>query len=131
MESNSPCRVPKRERLDLILRALRIASPFSTGQEVRTKLEQIMRSIENELSGVPENPNAASSPPDGRMYPPSDDYEIPSGSPHIRTFKQLRHRTLFGDNGAIKITRPDGSAEIDLPGADGRFVADLFQENQQ
>jgi hypothetical protein len=118
--------VSKRERLDLILRRLEEASPFSTCDEARLELETIMRGVEDELSGTVENPDAATSPTDGRMYPPSDDFEISSGSPHVRTFKQLRHRTSFGDNGAIKITRPDGTVEIDLPGADGRSVAELI-----
>lgn len=85
-----------------------------------------MTEVEDQLSGVPENPNAATILSDGRMYPPHDRFQIPSESSHVRTFKQLQHRTSFGENGAIRITRPDGSIEIDLPGADGRRVADLL-----
>ncbi len=119
----------KGERLELVIAKLGDASPFNTGAEARSALEEIMRNVEDKYSGIPENPNAATSPTDGRMYPPSDEFEIASGSPKFRTFKQLRHRTSFGENGAVRITRPDGSIEIDLCGADGRSVADLLLEN--
>lgn len=119
----------KRERLELILRRLQAASPFSTAAEARAALERIMREVEDEFSWIPENPNSATSASDGRMYPPSDEFEIPSGSSKVRTFKQLRHRTSFGDNGAIRIARPDESVEIDLPGTDGRTVPDLLLES--
>jgi hypothetical protein len=120
--------VPKAERLELILRELKEASPFSSGENARERLYEIMTKVEDELSGIPENPAAASSAADGRMYPPDDNFEIASGSPHVRTFKQLRHRTSFGDNGAVQITRPDASVVFDIAGADGRFVADLILE---
>ena len=121
----------KRERLELVLQQLEAAAPFATYEEARSTLEQIMRCIEDDLSGIPENPDAATSPTDGRMYPPNDKYAIPSGSPQVHTFKQRGHRTSFGDNGAVKITFPDGTVVVDLPGADGKTVADLLLENQQ
>jgi hypothetical protein len=69
----------KRERIIEIMRRLEAASPFTDGIAARAALEQVMRSIEDEFSGVPENPDAASSPTDGRMYPPDDRFEIFSG----------------------------------------------------
>jgi hypothetical protein len=87
-----------------------------------------MRAVEDEFSGVPENPDAATARSDGRMYPPHDDFEIASGSEDVRTFKQARHRTSFGENGALRISFGNGSIEVDLPGSDGRIVAELESE---
>jgi hypothetical protein len=89
-----------------------------------------MRQVEDMLSGIPEDPTSPTAGTDGRMYPPDDRFEVDSGSGHVRTFKQLRHRTAFGDNGAIRITLSDGTIEIDLPGADGRLISDLLGDKQ-
>lgn len=89
-----------------------------------------MRNVEDELSGIPENPDAATSPPDGRMYPPHDRYERNSGSSRARLFKQTGHETWFGENGAIKIRRSDGVVEIDKPGANNQTVTDLLSESE-
>ena len=120
----------KGERLAKIVVRLRTAAPFSSGAIARLALETIMRDVEDEFSGIPENPNAVAAPPDGRMYPPDDCFEIASGSPLIRTFKQTRHRTSFGENGSLLITRSDGVVEIDLFGPDGRTVRDLLEEQK-
>ena len=95
----------------------------------RSALDQVMKAVEDELSGIPENLNAATVPSDGRMYPPDDRFEIQSGCPQVRLFKQLRHRTWIGENGALRIIRSDGTVEIDLRGADERTVADLLLES--
>ena len=63
------------------------------------------------------------------MYPPDDRFEIQSDCPQVRLFKQLRHRTWIGENGALRIIRSDGTVEIDLRGADERTVADLLLES--
>ena len=118
----------KRERIDEILRRLRAASPFASGIAARAALQEIMKNVEDELSCIPENPNAATAATDGRMYPPDDRFEIVSESPRVRTFKQLRHRTSFGENGALRIVRSDGTVEIELSGADGKTVSDLILE---
>lgn len=121
----------KSERLREIIRRLKNAAPFPDGHVARMTLEEIMRTVEDELSGIPEDPNAATARvSDGRMYPPDDRFEILSGSPFVRTFKQTRHRTSIGANGAMRITRSDGNVEIDLVGADGKTLADLLQEHE-
>src|SRR5437016_3960448 len=105
---------------------LRKAAPFQDGDVARMALEVIMRTVEDELSEIPEDPNAATAKvSDGRMYPPHDRFEIESGCSLVRTFKQTRHRTSFGANGSLRITRSDGFVEIDLNGSDGRTVTDL------
>jgi hypothetical protein len=120
----------KSDRLAELLRRLRNAAPFDCGAVARMALEDIMRAVEDELSGIRENPNAATSPPDGRMYPPDDKFEVASGSPLVRTFKQTRHRTSIGENGSLQIIRSDGNVEIDLCGSDGRTVAELAEEQK-
>jgi hypothetical protein len=120
--------VTKRERLAEIVRRLTLAAPFGSGAEARLALEEIMRIVEDELSGVPENPDAAFALPDGRMYPPHDRFEIASEWPQIQIFKQTRHRTYFGANGAMKIESSEGTVMIDLRGRDGRSIGDLRGE---
>jgi hypothetical protein len=66
-----------------------------------------------------------------RMPTPDDTFEIPSGSPHVRTFKQRRHRTSFGDNGAIRIWHRDGPVMLDLLGADGKTINDLLEAENE
>jgi hypothetical protein len=121
----------KSERLSEFFRRLRLAPDCSNWLEARRQLEDILNAVEDELSGIPFNPDAASAPPDGRIYPPHDKYLRDSGSPLVHLFGQTRHRTAFGVNGAVKITRPDGTVELDKPGADGQTVDDLYAEGVQ
>lgn len=121
----------KSERLREIIQRLKNAAPFIDGEDARTALEEIMRLVEDELSGIVEDPNAAFAPvSDGRMYPPHDRFEISSGSPRVRTFKQARHQTSFGVNGSLLIARSDGSVEINLAGADNKTVTNLLEEQE-
>jgi hypothetical protein len=69
--------------------------PLEDAASARSALDKIMRNVEDELSGIAENPNAATSPPDGRMYPPDDRFEKISGSSRVRLFKQTGHETWF------------------------------------
>jgi hypothetical protein len=122
----------RRERVTEILRRFSRAAPFSNDADARAALEQIVREVENEHSGIPEDPNAhLAKTSDGRMYPPHDRFPFPSGSHRIRGFVQTGHRTFFGDNGAVRIERrPDGATAIDIPGADGKTIADLRTETK-
>jgi len=92
-----------------------------------------VREVEDEHSGIPEDPNAhLATVSDGRMYPPHDRFAFSSGSPRISAFGQTGHRTFFGDNGAVRIERrSDGTAEIDTPGTDGRTISDLRTETKR
>jgi hypothetical protein len=112
------------------MRRLSAAAPFESGVAARTALGDIMRTVEDELSGIPENPNAAIAQTDGRMYPPDDRFEVETHCAKVRLFKQLRHRTFIGQAGAIQIVRSDGTIEIDLAGSDGTTIADLLLETK-
>ena len=93
-------------------------------------LETIMKAVEDEFSGIPEDPDSPTAGTDGRMYPPHERFAAPSRSPRVREFKQLRHRTSFGENGAVRTTTPDRTIALDLPGADGKSVGDLLVEDE-
>ena len=122
----------KQERLREIMNRLRAASPFSDGQQARAELARIMREVEDELSGIPEDLNAAAAlTTDGRMYPADDRFEKTSGSPQVRLFRQKRHQTWIGQNGALKIASWQGTIEIDLPGADGHTVDSLLEATHE
>jgi hypothetical protein len=120
----------RRERVTEMLLRLSKAAPFSNGAEARVALERILRDVENEHSGVPEDPNAhLAKTSDGRMYPPHDRFAFPSGSPHVSAFGQTGHRTFIGDNGAVRIERrADGGPIIDIPGTDGKTISELRTE---
>jgi hypothetical protein len=119
--------LPKAQRLRMIVSEVNSAAPFKDGKEARFVLAEIMRSIENQHSGVPENPGAADAATDGRMYPPDDMFESASGSPRVRLFRHLRHRTFIGENGALRIVTALGHELIDVAGRDGRTVNDLLE----
>ena len=57
-----------------MIRRLNRLPPLEDAAGARSALDKIMRNVEDELSGIAENPNAATSP-DGRMYPPDDRFE--------------------------------------------------------
>jgi hypothetical protein len=121
----------RRERFEEMMRRVRELAPFVNGEQARTALQDVMRAVEDEFSGIPEDPDAhLARTSDGRMYPPHDKYEIPSGSGRIRAFRQIGHRTFFGENGALLIERLDGTSELDLSGADGKRITDLRSETK-
>ena len=110
-----------------IFKRLRDNAPFRSDTEVRLRLDEAMKDVEDELSGIPENPNAAAGMlTDGRMYPPQYNFERHSSSSSVRVFRQRGHVTRFGKNGSLRIEGPEGKVEIDLPGEDGRTVEDLL-----
>jgi hypothetical protein len=120
----------KRERIELVLRAITDAHPFESLDDARAALERVMRQVEDEYSGIPEDPQAdEKTVSDGRMYPPTDRREIKQGCKSVRTFRHVGHKTSFGMNGSILIETLDGAAILDLAGKDGRSVNDLRREN--
>lgn len=120
----------KRDRIASVLKQMTDAAPFASLMEARSTLEQIMREVEDKFSGVTEHPNPdAALASDGRMYPPSDKFEIKQGCPLVRSFRHVGHKTSFGENGAVLIETLDGNAILDLSGNDRRRVADLLREN--
>jgi len=115
----------KRERLEEFYRRLAAAPAARDLDEAFDMIKRIMTEVEDELSGVPEDPN----PPlrsTNRLYPPKADrmYDVP-GAPRVKRFGSRRHDTFMGENGAIDIRDLGGNVEFSKPGADGRRVSDL------
>ena len=120
-------KVSKRDRICEVFKRLSEGAPFRNDTEARRILTETMIDVEDRLSGILQNPDAAAGMgTDGRMYPPDDKFEKPSGSEMVRLFKQRGHLTYFGKNGSLRIEGPENKIEIDLAGEDGRTVEDLL-----
>jgi hypothetical protein len=121
----------KAQRLAEFLSRLSAAPPAQSYEEARPQVEAIMNAVEDELTDIPFH--AAARQSDGRMYPPLDDSEKPSGNTGFRRFRTKWHNILYGTNGAIRIHRaptlPDewtsGVVILDKAGLDGKRLQDL------
>jgi hypothetical protein len=80
----------------------------------------VLNAVEDELSGVPYN--QAMSRVDGRLYPPSQDFEIESDVAAARCYRQRGHKTYIGPSGAIRICRMDGRVLTTKAAADGKEI---------
>ncbi len=122
----------KKERVILILMALGKAPAASSRDDALALIAGIFREVEDEHSGVPDEPLNKE-----RLYPPVAEMARMDGKPGLRRYRHTSHYTIIADNGAIAIRVfqrgiKDGvmtiigeRTELDKPGADGRTVADL------
>ena len=111
----------KGERLAEFIRRLALAPPAADHDAALGLIEKTLNTVEDELSGIPYNPAASES--DGRMYPPSPEYERKlSGRPGVRRYRQRGHNTLIGSNGAIEISDLTGAVIGSKQGKDGKGV---------
>ena len=123
----------KKDRVALILAALREAPAARNRDEALALMARVFRLVEDEHSGVAEAPFHPE-----RLYPPVAAMErAVDGKPWLRRYRHTGHYTLIADNGAIVIRvfvrgMKDGvmaiigeRTEFEKPGADGRSVAEL------
>ncbi|MBI3270244.1 MAG: hypothetical protein HYZ53_14635 [Planctomycetes bacterium] len=119
---------PKAARIAEFFRRLHAHPAARDFQEAWRQIETTLNQVEDELSGVPFNPDAWRS--DGRLYPPRLDSERRlSGHPNVRRFRHVGHNTLIRENGAIQIRVANseplaGEVLFSKGGADGREVLD-------
>ncbi len=111
----------KGERLTEVFRRLAGKPAAASYEEARKLLADVLTGVEDELSGVPNNPATWRS--DGRMYPPQDDNERRvKGSPKVRVFRTVAHRIFFRANGAMEIQDLQRKVAFRKAGADGGGV---------
>jgi hypothetical protein len=112
----------KAERIAELVRRLEAAQPASNAAEALHLVTSILEAIEDEFSGVANDP--ASPFADDRIWPPIARYSFAiEGRADLDGYRQKGHETLIGANGAILIrTRIQTRVILDKPGRDGRKV---------
>lgn len=92
----------KSERFEEFLKRLQDAPAASSHDEAFTLLNETLNKVEDELSGVPFQPDSWQT--DGRMYPPGRDHvrSVDNRADLIR-YRNRGHNTFIRDNGAIEI----------------------------
>lgn len=98
--------------------------PAASGEEALTVLSATLNEVEDDLAGIPYNPESWQV--DGRLYPPLPDSRrsVP-GRPDVTRWRSKGHNTYIRENGAIEIvTLPKGESVFHAPGRDGRGVWD-------
>lgn len=114
----------KPERLAELLRRLGELPSAASFDEARKQIEDTLNAVEDDMSGVPFNPDAWLT--DGRMYPVRDDnVRGVKGHPSVKRLRSTGHHTYLGQNGAIRIEEVRTKEVLfDKPGRDGRRVFD-------
>lgn len=98
--------------------------PFASFEEAYKGLVSILEAVEDELTGIPNNPENWKT--DGRLYPPQPDnwFEI-SDHPDIIRMRTKAHNVFIASNGAIEIrTVKTKQVVFSKAGSDGRQVWD-------
>jgi hypothetical protein len=112
----------KQARLVLFYARLQDAAAAQTHDEAYALLCETLNGIEDEHSGVPNNP--ANWKTDGRLYPPQKDrmYAVP-GFPEVLRYNSFKHDTYIAGNGAIEVkVISTGEVQFAKAGANGKGV---------
>ncbi len=112
----------KYARLELFYERLQAAPPAQTREEAYALLCSTLNAIEDEHSGVLNNP--ASWLTDGRLYPPQQDrvYAV-SGFPEVLRYGSFKHDTFIASNGAIEVRIiATGAVQFSKAGGNGKGV---------
>jgi hypothetical protein len=116
--------VDQRERTNIFLERLAASPACSSEGEALAMLTRILNGVEDEFTTIPNDPSQWKT--DGRLYPPQSDNRFAvAGHDDIIRFRNRRHSTLIGANGAIKIIKDDVIC-LEKPGSDGRTITSLM-----
>jgi hypothetical protein len=113
----------RKERLEEFMRRMTASEPRSTFDDAYELLCDTLNEVEDELSGVPYNPDMWST--DGRLYPPQPDSfrKDCKDHPSVVRLRTRGHNIFIAQNGAIEIQKLNGEGVIfQKPGADGKGV---------
>ena len=116
---------PQSVRLQEFFARLGRCLPFTSSEEAYDGLVSILEAVEDELTGIPNNPQNWKT--DGRLYPPQRDnwFEVP-GRSDITRMRTKAHNVFIGSNGAIEIRTVKTSIVVfSKSGSDGRKVWEL------
>jgi hypothetical protein len=121
----------KQERLSEFFRRLANAQPASSFEEANRLISSTLNAVEDELSGLPNDPTRWKEL--GRLFPPQNDKQREIVKSTIWRVDSLRHCTFIGSNGSFEIRDifPRNGRivlHISKPGQDGRRVSDLCPE---
>lgn len=111
----------KVQRLEKILDRLLTAPPAATDEEALQQLADIITSVEDQFTSIPNNPTRWQN--DGRLYPPQvDSRRDVSQAPSVKRYRSRGHNTFIGVNGAIEIQDISGHVLLSKSGWNGRTV---------
>ncbi|HEV3025319.1 MAG TPA: hypothetical protein VGX76_22770 [Pirellulales bacterium] len=97
-------------RLDEVFRRLDAALAASTWEEAHQRLCQILDQVEDERTGIPNEPDKWMD--SERMYPPQSDRMSSVAGTDVKRFDSERHLTYIAPNGAMLICRRWRATEI-------------------
>ena len=112
----------RKDRFQELLRRLDKSPNATSLDDARKLLDDTLNQVEDEMSGVPNNPTAWLT--DGRMYPVQDDNirDVP-GQPDVKRARSKDHNIYIGANGAIRIVQiSTNDVALDKPGRDGQRI---------
>lgn len=114
--------IARAARLQEFFRRLAAADAADSAAAALQLISDILREVEDELSGIPFDPSLPLS--DGRMYAPQADArrDVP-GRPDLARYRSRAHNTYVSDRGAIRIDSADtGACVLDKLGSDGSRI---------
>ena len=113
--------IERQQRLEIFYSRLGDAPACASFAEAFELLGTTLIAVEDELSGLPFNPDFPLS--DGRMYPPKSDAhrEVP-GRADLHRYRNKGHHTYFSEGGAILIVDLDANPLLDKPDVNGRSI---------
>lgn len=91
----------RSERLGEVFRRLDDGPGTSNADDAMSQMHRTLDEVEDELSGIPRNPNPGLES-NGRMYPPQADRTVRSPDGSITTTSK-GHTTDFGPDGSITV----------------------------